>query len=345
MTAPPPASTAPVPEGDRGTQWLGQDFVPGRVSVVMPTYNRAGLLANALDSLEGQTWRDGEIVVVDDGSTDDTLARLAARPPPPAGWTRVVVSQANAGVSAARNAGTRRCTGEFIVYLDSDDILHPPALERYVRTLRDSGADYCYAPIDKTDGAGRPLPDAGRFHPDPGVEDWELSCFWLVHGACYRRFVLAAAGPWNVTLTRLEDQEYLWRIKSLGFRAEHLPAVQGEYRFYGTAHLHLSFVRGLAGTEEWLGAFDVFVDWAEANGRLDHHRRMRFAAHYRSMAIRLMRAGSAEASGRAFDGMARMCRGTLSPLRLLGVLRWVKPGPLVLAAQQAWGRARIRLGW
>ena len=78
----PPAKAVPAENG-----WLTPDHVPGRVSVVVPTHNRARLLGVALDSVEGQTLREGEIVVVDDGSTDDTLAVLEARAAPPAGWT------------------------------------------------------------------------------------------------------------------------------------------------------------------------------------------------------------------------------------------------------------------
>ena len=336
-----PAKAVPAENG-----WLTPDHVPGRVSVVVPTHNRARLLGVALDSVEGQTLGEGEIVVVDDGSTDDTLAVLEARAAPPAGWTRVVVSQANAGVSAARNAGARRCTGEFIVFLDSDDILHPPALELYRRTLRESGADYCYAPIEMTDGDGRPLPDGRAFFPDPASEGWEMRCFWLSNGGCYRRRILAAAGPWNEALTRQEDMEFLWRIKSLGGKAVFLPVVQGQYRHYGAGHARLSFDRRTLELQGWLGALDAFAAWAESTGRLDRARRLRIADFYRYTAVRLLIAGEGRASGRALDGMTRLCRGTGSPLGLVALaLRVVKPGPVARLAQQAWGRARIRLGW
>ncbi len=323
--------------------WLAKDFAPGRVSVVVPTFNRARLLGNALDSLETQTWRDGEIVVVDDGSTDDTLALLASRPPPPPGWTRVVLSQPNAGVAAARNTGTRRCTGEFIVYLDSDDILYPSALERYVGTLRETGGDYCYASIDQTDETGRPLSNARHFHPDPHAPDWELKCFWLVHGGCYRRAVVNAAGPWNENLRSGEDEEYLLRIRSMALRPAHLPTVQGQYRIHGTDQLHLTH-----GPESYFEAYmeplDGFVAWAEASGRLDRRRRMKLAALYRFFAVRLLLAGKREAKHRALDGLARCCRGTLSPLRLMIVLRWVEPGPFARGLQRFWTRSRRRTG-
>ncbi len=89
------------------------------ISVVMPSYNRAHLLDRAVASLLAQTFRDWELVLVDDGSTDNTgdvSARLAAQD------RRIrVVHQQNTGLSGARNAGIARAAGELITFLDSDD--------------------------------------------------------------------------------------------------------------------------------------------------------------------------------------------------------------------------------
>jgi GT2 family glycosyltransferase len=95
----------------------------GKVSVVIPTYNRAYCLPATLQSLQRQTYSNWEAVVVDDGSTDDTAAlieRLRAQDP------RIkYLSQRNAGVSAARNAGLRSAEGDWIGFLDSDDAWEP----------------------------------------------------------------------------------------------------------------------------------------------------------------------------------------------------------------------------
>jgi hypothetical protein len=93
-----------------------KDRVPGLVSVVIPTFNRAHVLSRALDSVLSQIWEAFELIVVDDGSTDGTPGLLAGY-----GDRLRVVSQANAGVSAARNAGILASRGEFIALLDSDD--------------------------------------------------------------------------------------------------------------------------------------------------------------------------------------------------------------------------------
>jgi glycosyltransferase involved in cell wall biosynthesis len=94
------------------------------VSVVIPSYNGGRLLPQAIDSILAQTVVPSEIVVVDDGSTDDTQARLA----PYASRIRCI-RQENRGVSAARNRGLRETSGQFIAFLDADDVWHPRKLE------------------------------------------------------------------------------------------------------------------------------------------------------------------------------------------------------------------------
>ena len=104
---------------------------PPAVSVVVPCYNSHAFLAHTLGSIRSQTWRDFEIVVVDDGSTDpDTLRVLDAL-----GDDVRLVRQPNGGLPAARNAGIAAAAGSFIVPLDSDDWLDPRALEAMVEAL------------------------------------------------------------------------------------------------------------------------------------------------------------------------------------------------------------------
>src|SRR5438477_2468612 len=85
-------------------------------SVIIPTYNRASFVTKAVDSVLRQTFKDYEIIVVDDGSTDTTTQALEQY-----GRTITIIHQVNSGVSAARNAGIRKATGRWIGFLDSDD--------------------------------------------------------------------------------------------------------------------------------------------------------------------------------------------------------------------------------
>ncbi|MHC4695994.1 MAG: glycosyltransferase family 2 protein [Planctomycetota bacterium] len=99
------------------------------VSIIVPTYNRAELLPRALDSITAQTFDDWEIVLVDDGSTDDTEA-LATEYGRRLGDRFIYVRQSHAGCAAARNGGIDVCRGRFVAFLDSDDEYLPRKLER-----------------------------------------------------------------------------------------------------------------------------------------------------------------------------------------------------------------------
>ena len=96
------------------------------VSVIIPTYNRAALVAQAVASALAQTWRDFEVLVVDDGSSDDTAASLA----PFAGQVTVLRRPSRGGVSAARNQGIAAARGQWLAFLDSDDLWLPEKLRR-----------------------------------------------------------------------------------------------------------------------------------------------------------------------------------------------------------------------
>ena len=104
------------------------------VSVIIPTYNRAYCIENAIQSVLTQTHKDVEVVVVDDGSSDGTRELIAGRY---ASEPRVkYIYRENGGVSAARNTGLRKATGDFIALLDSDDVWKPWKLELQLACLR-----------------------------------------------------------------------------------------------------------------------------------------------------------------------------------------------------------------
>ena len=101
------------------------------VSVIVPTYNRAVLLSEAVNSVLLQTYQNIEIIVIDDGSTDDTTEVMATF-----GDRVRYTRRPNAGVNAARNLGLKQARGEFIALLDSDDLWAPFKIELQVRLLR-----------------------------------------------------------------------------------------------------------------------------------------------------------------------------------------------------------------
>jgi len=127
--------------------------IPNLVSVVIPTYNRAGEVSAAVASALSQTYRPIEVIVVDDGSTDDTEAEIRAF-----GREVVYIKQANGGAASARNRGVAEARGEFIALLDSDDVWYPWKIELQVATLeRRPDVGMVWTDMDVVDEEGRLL--------------------------------------------------------------------------------------------------------------------------------------------------------------------------------------------
>lgn len=125
------------------------------VSIVFPVYNKSELLPTTLPSLLSQTYREFELIAVDDGSTDgsgDFLDRLAKTD------SRVkVIRQPNAGVAAARNAALDRASGDYVVFADADDTVCPDWLEVLTKEAETSGADIVVSGFFSTDSNGKAL--------------------------------------------------------------------------------------------------------------------------------------------------------------------------------------------
>lgn len=125
------------------------------VSVILPVYNKIKYLPTTLPFLLSQTYRDFELIAVDDGSTDgsgDFLDRLAKTD------SRVkVIRQPNAGVSAARNAALDRASGDYVVFADADDTVCPDWLEVLAKEAETSGADIVVSGFFSTDSNGKAL--------------------------------------------------------------------------------------------------------------------------------------------------------------------------------------------
>ena len=144
------------------------------VSVILPVYNKIKYLPTTLPSLLSQTYRDFELIAVDDGCTDgsgDFLDRLAKTD------SRVkVIRQPNAGVSAARNAALDRASGDYIVFADADDTVCPDWLEVLTKEAETSGADIVVSGLNKTNKDGKII---GKTSPE---HDETLSAGEIFHG-------------------------------------------------------------------------------------------------------------------------------------------------------------------
>lgn len=180
-----------------------------RVSVVIPTYNRADLIERSIESVLQQTCQDTEIIVVDDGSTDNTRQVVAAY-----GERVSYIFQQKAGTSAARNLGVLKSSGAYLMFLDSDDTIERTAIEKLAGALdehADSGAAFCgWNVIDekRSDVAGSSLdrPSGDVFVP----MCTEHLC--IGHSAIVRRGCVAKSGLFDVDLPQYEDIDFWTRV-------------------------------------------------------------------------------------------------------------------------------------
>jgi glycosyltransferase involved in cell wall biosynthesis len=205
------------------------------VTVVIPAYNAGHFITTAIRSALGQTFRNLEIVVVDDGSTDNTLARIRSFGDPVR-----AVSVPHGGVPRARNHGMRAAAGRFIVFLDADDVLEETLVAQAVDLLErrpDLGFVFCNARLFRDDDP----PSAPCIPPDffageayaivehPLIEIIGAGHFISSSGLCARRDVLLEAGDFDESLWGSEDFEYWSRLylrRPVGLLAEPLVRIR-----------------------------------------------------------------------------------------------------------------------
>ena len=187
------------------------------VSVVIATYNGARHVLQTLQSALGQTYPHVEIIVVDDGSTDNTVATVQEL-----GAAIHVIQRTNGGVSAARNMGAKAAHGEFISFLDQDDIWHPRHLQRQLDGLQTwpgaavvvSPYQHWYPAGDQDTDPAAPLPVEPSLNIDAAYSGWVyhqflLDCWALTSATTMRKVAFLAAGGFDETRPYAEDWD-LW---------------------------------------------------------------------------------------------------------------------------------------
>lgn len=247
-----------------------------RVSVVIPLYNRASLVDQTLRSLAPEL-HDGiqlEIIVVDDGSTDDgvdVVRRTAPR--------AVVLGVPHGGAARARNAGLGRATGEFILLMDSDDIVEPDFFRERVHALHENpDADAAYGPWEHFQGVGDfdPAAIAPRFTSYPIEREqqtrshlFRLLRGWYIapHTLLWRAAALRRVGGQSAALRVNQDVDLLFRILVSGSGIVGVDAPMALYRD------HEGSRQGSLATKDkaldLLHLRETFVATLTTNGMLD----------------------------------------------------------------------------
>lgn len=176
------------------------------VSVVIPSYNRAGTLAEAARSVLHQTYPELELILVDDGSTDATpqLAEALAKEDARVRYVR----QENAGACAARNHGAQLAKGEYIAFHDSDDVWYPEKLERQMAALQQTQADICICKLHCQQ------PDGLVCYPKrirEGFVSLQEDLFGIGTQTIVARRAVLEAVPFRNEMPRYQDLEWIYR--------------------------------------------------------------------------------------------------------------------------------------
>ena len=225
-----------------------------KVTVIVPLYDGRRFIAQALDSALAQTFRDFEIVIVDDGSTDDSRECIARHLELP--QVRFV-RQRNLGVAAARNTGIRSSSGEIVAFLDQDDVWLPDKLALQVEYLDRPPMPNSYMgsrSIWVPRASGRIWQGLGRGSDGPVFPGIVARNRIAVLTVAVRRTCLAQVGPFDETISKADDYE-LWLRIAKQFPLGFIPQVLGRYRTHEANASKDAFAMDVAE----LGALDAIL--------------------------------------------------------------------------------------
>ncbi len=213
-----------------------------RVSIVIPVYNPGKFLRPALESVQNQTYTDWEIIVIDDGSTED-IASICQNVP-----GLRYSKQAHSGQSIARNAGVIQSCGELIAFLDHDDVWHPTKLQQQVEAMdKDPDIALCYTNYEVIDHNGMALRTSVRaadfLHQDLTVFAAGSESFLAISElgiptctvAMIRRNAVGVTGLFDPLLSCCEDYD-LWFRLCIHFKSVYLPSIEASYRQHARQH-------------------------------------------------------------------------------------------------------------
>lgn len=199
----------------------------------MPCRNAAAHFPTSISSVLAQTFGDWELIAIDDGSTDDTLAWLQEQ----ADKRIRPFTQSNLGVSAARNAGLTAVRGQYVAFLDADDTWAADFLEKMLVALQahpDAALAYCgWQNVGLLGGRGEPFvpPD---YENASKAETLFAGCRWPIHAALVKREAVQAAGGFDPALKNAEDYALWLRIATTA-QIVRVPEVMAFYHFHGAA--------------------------------------------------------------------------------------------------------------
>jgi len=207
--------------------------MPPTISVVMPCHNAAASVGAAIESVFGQTYPSVELVVVDDGSSDDSPNVLRSF-----GGRIVAITQENHGPGPARNRGIAAASGELLAFLDADDYWRDDCLERLCTALTENDADIAYCGwqnVGAPGGRGEPYipPD---YEAQDKVERFLAGCPWPIHACLLRTEQVRAVGGFDERWSTSMDYDLWLRLASFR-RLVRVAEVLAFYRHHGDTQI------------------------------------------------------------------------------------------------------------
>ena len=194
-----------------------------KVTIVIPCYNYAHYLPQALDSALAQTYENKEVIVIDDCSTDNTQELMQTKYPN----VRYIRHEVNQGLSATRNTGLKMFDGEWIMFLDSDDWIDKDLVQLSVDWGNSKGVDI--VAVWQQEFGERA--DTHHFHPNPAFDDFmtgnKINC-----SSMFRRRVYEKIGGYDITLKSYEDWGFWLRATKAGFTVATIPLTLFHYRIH-----------------------------------------------------------------------------------------------------------------
>lgn len=252
------------------------------VSVVIPCHNAAAWIGETLESVASQRDVTSEVILVDDGSTDASV-RVAESV---AGRSLRVIRQEQQGVGAARNAGTRAAQGEFIQYLDADDVLAAGAIRARMTALASSGADVAYSDWVRLEHQPDGTFALGRFVTRKLGDRPEIEllrdAWWPPGALLYRRTFVDRILPWRVDFPIIQDARFQLDAALAGGRFIHVTGVGLKYRVHGGTSLSQRDPRAFT-LDCYRSAAELDDRWRR-DGSLDDERRRALLAVYSHVA-------------------------------------------------------------
>ena len=205
-----------------------------KVSILIPLYNSENYISETIESALSQSWENKEIIIVDDGSTDNSyqIAKTYESN------TVKVFQQENQGACVARNLAFEKSIGDYIQYLDADDLMSPEKIEKQMAYFQKYGDDICTScksvrfvnDLDKNQDTGLLVSKDYDKPLDYIIDTWELGDYLGIHAWLIPREIVEKAGVWDNELKRFQDGEFIIRVMSTIQQVKFVPNCEVYYR-------------------------------------------------------------------------------------------------------------------